>query len=46
MTLEQQLATLAELGFKLNEGVTVDDLLYSWGREEYEKNPLTRFCSC
>lgn len=36
MTLEQQLATLSELGLKLNDGITVDDLLYSWDREEYE----------
>ena len=40
MTLEQQLETLAQLGLKLNEGVTVDDLLYSWGRDEYENEPF------
>lgn len=40
MTLEQQIATLAELGFHLNEGVTIDDLLYSLPREEYEGDSL------
>ena len=40
MTLEQQLQTLAEIGIQLNEAITIDDLLYSWGREEYEKNPF------
>ncbi len=40
MTLEQQIKTLAELGFHLNEGVTIDDLLYSLPREEYEKRPF------
>ncbi|WP_279239794.1 hypothetical protein [Scytonema sp. UIC 10036] len=38
MTLEQQLEKLAELGLTLNEGVTIDDLLYSFDREDYEKN--------
>ena len=40
MTLEQQLDALAELGLALNEGVTVDDLLYSWDRENYEEEPF------
>jgi hypothetical protein len=40
MTLEQQLAKLAELGLKLNEGITVDDMLYSFGREDYEQRPF------
>ena len=40
MTLEQQLKALGELGLALNEGVTIDDLLYSWDREEYEKEPF------
>jgi len=40
MKLEQQLATLAELGLRLNEGITVDDLLHSWDREEYENEPF------
>lgn len=39
VTLEEQLATLDELGLKLNEGVTIDDLLHSWDLEEYEKQP-------
>jgi hypothetical protein len=38
--LEQQLAKLAELGLKLNDGVTVDDLIYSWKREAYEERPF------
>ncbi len=40
MTLEQQIETLAELGLHLNEGVTIDDLLYSLPREEYEQRPF------
>ena len=40
MTLEQQLAKLAELGFKLNDGITIDDILYSFGRAEYEEQPF------
>ena len=40
MTLEQQLETLAELGLELNDGITVDDLLYSWDRDEYENEPF------
>jgi len=39
VTLEQQLETLAQLDLPLNDGVTVDDLLYSWDREEYENQP-------
>jgi hypothetical protein len=39
VTLEEQLETLAELGLSLNDGVTVDDLLYSWDRQEYENQP-------
>lgn len=39
ITLERQLETLAQLGLPLNDGVTVDDLLYSWGREDYESKP-------
>jgi hypothetical protein len=38
-TLEQQLETLAQLGLPLNDGVTVEDFLYSWGREAYESQP-------
>lgn len=40
MTLEQQLDALAELGLTLNDGVTVDDLLYSFDREAYEDEPF------
>jgi hypothetical protein len=40
VTLEQQLETLSQFGLKLNEGVTLDDLLYSWSRDEYEKQPF------
>ena len=40
MKLEQQLAKLAELGLKLNDGVTVNDLIYSWKREAYEERPF------
>jgi hypothetical protein len=40
MTLEQQLAKLAELGLKLDDGITVDDILYSFDREDYEKRPF------
>lgn len=40
MTLENQLARLAELGLTLDEGVTVDDLLYSFDREAYEGRPF------
>jgi hypothetical protein len=38
--LEDQIKMLGELGIKMNDGVTVDDLLYSWSREEYEDNPF------
>jgi hypothetical protein len=40
MKLEQQLAKLAELGFKLNDGITIDDVLYSFGRDDYEQRPF------
>jgi hypothetical protein len=40
MTLEQQLAKLAELGLKLDDGIKVDHILYSFGREEYEQQPF------
>jgi hypothetical protein len=40
MKLEQQLAKLAELGLVLNDGVTIDDLLYSYTRAEYEEEPF------
>jgi hypothetical protein len=40
MNLEKQVSTLSELGLPLNEGVTVDDLLLPWSREEYEAAPF------
>ena len=40
MTLEEQLNKLAACGITLNEGVTVDDVLYSFGREAYEEKPF------
>jgi hypothetical protein len=40
MTLEDQLAKLADLGLTLDDGITVDDLLYSFGREDYEGRPF------
>ena len=40
MKLENQLESLAELGLTLNSGVTIDDLLYSFGRDEYESEPF------
>jgi hypothetical protein len=40
MTLEQQLGKLSDLGLHMNKGITVDDLLYSFPREEYEKEPF------
>lgn len=40
MKFEDQLAQLASIGLTLNPGVTVDDLLYSFGREAYEKRPF------
>jgi hypothetical protein len=40
MNLEQQIAKLAELGLVLNDGITVDDLLYSYNQAEYEKEPF------
>jgi hypothetical protein len=40
MNLEQQLKTLAEIGFTLNDGINIDDLLYSFDRQSYEKKPF------
>jgi hypothetical protein len=39
MRLEQQLEKLAGLGLRLNDGITIDDLLYSFDRDDYEKRP-------
>lgn len=38
-TLEQQLATLEELEIRLRPGVTVEDLLFDFSREDYEARP-------
>ena len=40
MKLETQLDKLAELGLVLNHGITVEDLLYSLNRSEFEKEPF------
>ncbi|MFE6664932.1 hypothetical protein ACFVFH_15410 [Streptomyces sp. NPDC057697] len=40
MLLEDQLDRLAELGLPLAADRTVDELLYSWPREEYERKPF------
>lgn len=40
MTLEQQLAKLSELGLAFDEGVTIDDALYSFDRKNYEDKPF------
>ena len=40
MKLEEQLETLARCGIHLSEGVSKDDLLYSFGREAYESKPF------
>lgn len=40
MTLEEQLARLAEIGLKLDDGVTVEDLLNSFDRAGYEDRPF------
>ncbi|MEL7068505.1 MAG: hypothetical protein AAGN15_07615 [Cyanobacteria bacterium J06581_3] len=40
MRLEQQIAVLSDLGLSLNQGVTIDDLLYSFPRKAYEKDPF------
>ena len=40
MKLEQQLADLARFGLTLEPGTTVDDLLYSFDRSQYEDKPF------
>ncbi len=40
MTLEQQLESLAEIGLTLNNDVSIDDLLYSFDRKDYENKPF------
>ncbi|MCA9815031.1 MAG: hypothetical protein H6677_21710 [Candidatus Obscuribacterales bacterium] len=39
LPLETQLEHLSELGIKLKQGLSVDDLLKSFERDEYEANP-------
>jgi len=40
MKLEEQIKKLSDIGLSLNEGVTIDDLLLSYSREEYEAAPF------
>lgn len=40
MTLEAQIQTLSEIGIALNDGVSIDDLLNSFDREQYEDRPF------
>ncbi len=40
MTLEQQLAKLAEIGLKLDDGISIDDILHSFDRNAYEERPF------
>ncbi|MBA3530968.1 MAG: hypothetical protein H0T73_03460 [Ardenticatenales bacterium] len=40
MRLEQQLDALAELGLALDEGITIDELLYSFPRAAQEQRPF------
>ncbi len=40
MKLEKQIEKLAELGLVLNQGISIDSLLTSYPREEYEKKPF------
>lgn len=39
ITLEEQLDSLANLGISLEPEITINDLLHSFAREEYEKKP-------
>ena len=40
IVLEDQIKILSDLGINLNEGVSIDDLLYSWDRKDYESKPF------
>lgn len=40
MTLEDQLAKLQGCGIALDDGITVDDVLYSFDRSAYEEKPF------
>jgi hypothetical protein len=41
VTLEEQLEALDSVGFKLNQNVSIDDLLHSFGRDEFESEPYS-----
>ena len=40
MKLEDQLGQLSEIGLSLNSGITTNDLLLSFSREDYEEPPF------
>jgi hypothetical protein len=40
LKLEAQLEELAELGLKVNPGITVDDFLYGYDRQDFEAVPF------
>ena len=40
VSIEEQIKILADLGLELNKSVSVEDLLYSWDREDYESKPF------
>jgi len=40
MKLEAQIEKLSEIGLVLNEGVSIDDLLISFSRDDYESAPF------
>ncbi len=40
MTIEKQIEILEQLGLKVNEGITIDDFVSGWGREEFERTPF------
>ena len=48
MKVEEQLGLLAELspGLKLDEGITVEDVLYSFEREDLEQTPFELLLFC
>jgi hypothetical protein len=39
VSFEAQLAALESLGIRLRDGITADDVLESWNRSDYEKEP-------
>lgn len=40
MKLEEQISKLKDIGIILNEGVSINDLLISFSRDEFEKSPF------